>query len=83
MKTLLKSAMLIFALVLTNSLTFAAAKTPEVYVAQSSFTDLSSNELFNSTWFWALIVITLVVLVSALFTTKDQESANHFPEHAI
>ncbi|HET8830382.1 MAG TPA: hypothetical protein VFM79_13630 [Pelobium sp.] len=83
MKTLLKSATLIIALVLTNSLTFAAAKIPEVYVAQSSLSDLSVNELLSTIWFWILIVVTFVVMVAALYSSKDQESANHFPEHAI
>lgn len=83
MKTLLKSVMLIFALVLTNSLTYAAAKTPEVYVSQSSLSDLSIQELLNTTWVWVLISIVFVVVVTALVAVKDQEETSHHPEHAI
>ena len=83
MKTLLKSAMLFFALVLTNSLTFAAAKVPEVYISEAPVSDLSGSELLNTTWFWLLVIVCVVVFVSALIATKDQEEATHFPEHAI
>ena len=82
MKTLLKSAMLFFALVLTNSLSFAAAKIPEVYVAESSLTDISGAELLNTTWFWILIILCMVVAVCALIAVKDQEEV-HAPTHAI
>ncbi len=77
MKTLLKSAMLVFALVLTNSLTFAATKVPDVYVSESSLSNLSVNQLLNTSWFWVLIIVTFVVLVIALFSAKDQEEAVH------
>ena len=83
MKTLLKSATLFFALVLTNSLGFAAEKIPEVYVSQSSLTNLTGPQLLNSTWFWIMIAVCLVVGVIALFSAKDQEEASHQPEHAL
>ena len=83
MKTLLKSAMLIFALVLTNSLTFAAVKVPEVYVSQAPLSDLSGQELLNTTWFWILIVACVIVFLTALISSKDQKDATHAPEHAI
>jgi hypothetical protein len=83
MKTLLKSAMLFFALVLTNSLTFAAAKVPEVYISESPVSDLSGAELLNTAWFWILIIVCVVVFISALIATKDEEHPTHFPEHSI
>lgn len=83
MKTLLKSAMLLFALVLTNTFTFAAAKTSEVYISEAPLSDISGKELLGITWFWVLIIACLVVFVSALFAAKDKEDQGHFPEHAI
>ncbi len=83
MKTLLKSAMLFFALVLTNSLTFAAAKIPEVYVSESSVSNLSGPELLNTGWFWMLIAVIVVVGLCALIATKDQEDQAHLPGHAL
>lgn len=83
MKTLLKSATLILALVLTNSLTFAAAKIPEVYVSESQLSNISGMELLSTTWFWIMIAVCVVVAIAALVSTKDQEDQSHAPEHAI
>ena len=82
MKTLFKSAFLFFALVLTNSLTFASEKVSEVYVSQSSLSDISIPELLNTSWFWMLIATVFVVAICALIAVKDQEDV-HAPEHAI
>lgn len=82
MKTLLKSAVLFFALVLTNSLSFAAAKIPDVYVSRSSLTDLSGAELLNTTWFWILVALCIVIAIFALISTKDQEEV-HAPAHTL
>ena len=83
MKTLLKSALLFFALILTNSLGFASDKIPEVYVSQSSLTNLSAMQLLNTPWFWIMIGVCLVVGLIALFSAKDEEPENHAPEHAL
>nr|WP_294895176.1 hypothetical protein [uncultured Pedobacter sp.] len=82
MKTLLKSASLIIALVLTNSLTFAAEKTPEIYVSESSLSNLSGSQLLHTGWFWILIIAAVIVFATALLCSKDQEDT-YFPEHII
>lgn len=83
MKTLLKSATLIIALVLTNSISFAAAKVSEVYISESPLSDISGKELLNITWFWILIIVSVIVLIAAMLATKDQEEATHYPDHII
>ncbi|WP_017257751.1 hypothetical protein [Pedobacter arcticus] len=82
MKTLLKSAMLFFALVLTNSLSFASAKIPDVYVSRSSLTNLGGAELLNTNWFWILVALCVLVALCALISTKDQEEV-HAPAHTL
>ncbi|HEX7365515.1 MAG TPA: hypothetical protein VF273_00385 [Pelobium sp.] len=83
MKTILKSAVVLIALVLTNTISFAAAKAPEVYASESNLSDLSVNELLNTAWFWILVVASIVVFLAALIATKDQETATHYPDHII
>lgn len=83
MKTVLKSAMLFFALILTSSLGFASENTPEVYVSQAPLSDLSGPELLDTNWFWVLIIVVLVVGLLALVSAKDEEHENHVPEHVL
>lgn len=83
MKKLLKSALLMLTLILTHSLTFAAAKTSEIYVSEAPVSDLSWSQLLNTSWFWILIAVCIVAFVVALIATKDEEEQTHFPEHSV
>ncbi|RKD13747.1 hypothetical protein BCY91_09270 [Pelobium manganitolerans] len=83
MKKLIKPLVLLFALVTTGNLSFANGKVPEVYISEAPVSDLSGQQLLNTTWFWLLVAVVLVVLLTALVATKDQENQTHFPEHLI
>ncbi len=83
MKTLLKSAMSFFALIVSNSLSFASDKTPEVYVSKAPLSNLSGSELLHTSWFWVMIGVCLVVGLIALLSTKDEEQTSHTPKHAL
>jgi hypothetical protein len=57
------------ALILTQSLSFGAEKVPEVYVSEAPFSNISGQQLLNTTWFWVLIIVVVLVFVTAYFAT--------------
>ena len=80
MRKALKSAILLIALVLTQTLTFAAdAKVPRVYASQAPLSDLDCTQLLNSPWVWMLIVYAGIVFLVAFLSA--QEKANHTAAH--
>ncbi|MFC5285293.1 hypothetical protein [Pedobacter alpinus] len=81
MKKTIKASLLLIALVLTQTLTFAAEVKTTVYASQAPLSDLSSSELLNSTWVWALIVIVGIVLILAFFAAQEKSAKD--PKHAI
>ncbi len=74
-----KFSLTAFALLLMQSLSFAAD--PEVYVSTAPVSDISGQQLLNTTWFWVLIVIVIMVFATAFFATAE-ENKNGEP-HAL
>ncbi|OAQ40590.1 hypothetical protein A5893_06500 [Pedobacter psychrophilus] len=62
-----KFSLTAFALVLMQTLSFAADKVPDVYVSRSAVSHLSGQQLLDTTWFWILITIVVLVFITAYF----------------
>lgn len=65
-----KFSLTAFALILLQSLSFASAKEPDVYISRSSLSDLSGAQLLETGWFWLLIAFVILVLVAAYFAAN-------------
>jgi len=70
-----KFSLTAFALVLMQSLSFASATVPDVYVSRASFSDLSGQQLLETPWFWILIMVIVIVFIAAFFAAGSETKA--------
>ncbi len=82
MKKILTSVMVFTLLVLSQSFAFAE-KLPEVYAAQAPLSDVSASQLLNSTWFWLLIVFSVIVAIVAYFASVEPDNSQKAPQHPL
>ena len=76
-----KLSLTVLTLILMQSLSFASEKVPEIYVSESSVSDLSGSQLLNTTWFWVLIIVVVLVFITAFFSARITEET--VDSHAV
>lgn len=81
MNKAIKATLMLIALVLTQTLTFAKEVKTTVYASQAPLSNQNASELLNTTWVWALIIIVATVLILAFFAAQEKSSKD--PKHAI
>jgi hypothetical protein len=68
-------------LIFMQSISFASEKVPEIYISESSVSDLSGSQLLNTTWFWVLIIVVASVFITAFFYARITEETDD--SHAL